>query len=158
MKYLFSIIFICFVANSYSLEIRCQFEEVYQDGSEQQGIMFIKDENLRYQYLDLDLYTIINNSHGLFIVNNLNRLPQILDTNTAIIEFLLEQSKLFPNNVENYTTANLDAKIINSSENIFIKNIIIRSNNLNVNIHFHSCKKKEIDKLIFNHNPLYILK
>ena len=104
------------------------------------------------------LYTIINNSDGLFLVNNLNRLPQPLDINKEIIEFLIEQSQLFPNNVENYSSTKFNAKIIKSKENIFIKNLIIKNKKMNLNIHFIDCKNITIDRLMFNHNPLQKLK
>ena len=74
------------------------FEEVYQDGSFQQGIILLKQDNLRYQYLNSELYTIINNENGLFLVNNKNRLPQVLESNTEIVDFLIDQSLIFPNN------------------------------------------------------------
>ena len=157
MKILFFIIIFFIVKNLYSLELRCNFEEVYQDGSVQEGIFLLQKENLRYQYLDKNLYTIINNSNGLFLVNNKNRLPQPLDTNKEIIEFLIKQSMLFPNNADSYSSPNLNAKIINSKNNIFIKNMIIKNKKVNINIHFFDCKTIDINGLVFNHNPLLII-
>ena len=154
MKTLFSIIIFFVLKNLYSLELRCNFEEVYQDGSVQNGIFLLQNENLRYQYLDENLYTIINNYNGLFLVNNKNRLPQTLDANKQIIEFLIKQSMLFPNNADNYSSEYFNAKIINSKNDIFIKNMIIKSKKVNLNIHFFDCKKKSINRLMFNHNPL----
>ena len=153
MKILFIVIVFIF-KNLYSLELRCNFEEVYQDGSTHKVILFLKKEYLIYQYINKNLYTIINNSDGLFLVNNLNRLPQPLDINKEIIEFLIEQSQLFPNNVENYSSTKFNAKIIKSKENIFIKNLIIKNKKMNLNIHFIDCKNITIDRLMFNHNPL----
>ena len=158
MKILFIVIVFFIFINLYSLELRCNFEEVYQDGSTHQGILLLKKEYLRYQYLNKNLYTIINNSDGLFLVNNLNRLPQPLDINKEIIEFLIDQSQLFPNNVENYSSTKFNAKIIKSKENIFIKNLIIKNKKMNLNIHFINCKNITIDRLMFNHNPLQNLK
>jgi len=154
MKILISLIFLFFANNSFALEIKCSFEEVYQDGSIQQGIILLKEDHLRYQYLNQNLYTIINNSYGLFLVNNKNRLPQDLEFNTEIINFLINQSLIFPNNKNSYSSENFEAKIINSQNRSFIKNIIITGKKINLNIHFYDCNEGPIDKLVFHHNPL----
>ena len=158
MKFFLFIIFLFISQNIYSLELECYFEEVYQDGSSQQGIFLLKGENLRYQYFDKELYTIINNSDGLHLVNNSTRLPQPLQVNYEIIDFLIEQSNLFPNNLENYSSVNFNAEIIKSKNNIFIKNIIIKKENINLNIHFFDCKNKTNNSFMFHHNPMRILK
>lgn len=158
MKIFISSLFLFFANYSFALEVKCSFEEVYQDGSIQQGIILLKEDNLRYQYLNLNLYTIINNSHGLFLVNNKNRLPQDLEFNTEIINFLINQSLIFPNNKDSYSSENFNAKIINSQNRLFIKNIIINSKKINLNIHFYDCNEGPIDKLVFHHNPLKYLR
>jgi len=158
MKFFLFIIFLFISQNIYSLELECYFEEVYQDGSSQQGIFLLKGENLRYQYFDKELYTIINNSDGLHLVNNSTRLPQPLQVNYEIIDFLIEQSNLFPNNLENYSSVNFNAEIIKSKNNIFIKNIIIKKKNINLNIHFFDCKNTTNSSIVFHHNPMRMLK
>ena len=158
MKIFVFLAFLIFSKNLFSLEIKCLFEEVYQDGSFQQGIILLKEDNLRYQYLNSELYTIINNENGLFLVNNKNRLPQVLETNTEIVDFLIDQSLIFPNNKKSYLTNNFKAKIINSKNSLFIKNIIITGKNINLNIHFYECNNEPIDRLVFKHNPLQYLK
>lgn len=158
MKIFAFLVFLFFSKALFALEIKCSFEEVYQDGSIQQGIILLKEDNLRYQYFNQDLYTIINNKNGLFLVNNKSRLPQILEVNTEIVNFLIDQSLIFPNNEENYSSENFKAKIINSQNYHFIKNIIITGKNTNLNIHFFGCINEPIDRLVFHHNPLQHLK
>ncbi|MDC0968559.1 hypothetical protein OAS25_05735 [Alphaproteobacteria bacterium] len=158
MKIFIFLFFLLLWKNLSALEVKCSFEEAYQDGSVQQGIILLKEDYLRYQYLNQDLYTIINNKKGLFLVNNRNRLPQTLDVNTEIIDFLIDQSLIFPNNKDSYSSENFKAKIINSQNHHFIKNIIITGKNTNLNIHFYDCDNEQIDRLVFHHNPLQYLK
>ena len=44
----------------------CNFEEVYGNGDTQQGIFLLKNQNLRYEYYDNDLFTIIKNLMNLY--------------------------------------------------------------------------------------------
>jgi hypothetical protein len=158
MKIFLFLFFFLLLKDLTALETECRFEEVYSNGEIQQGLMMIQKENLRYQYLDPSLYTIINNPEGLFVVSNKSRLPQPLDTNKEIIEFLITQSNLFPKHEESYSSDKFTAKIIKSNNDLFIKNIVILSETVNVNIHFHDCKNKAIDRMLFKHNPLQIIK
>ena len=60
MKYFISIlisILINFSANAFSL--KCYFEEVHQNGDLNQGIFFLKNDELRYEYFDENLFTIL---------------------------------------------------------------------------------------------------
>ena len=51
---------------SFALEVSCNFEEVYGSGDTQQGILLLKDQKLRYQYFDKDLFTIIARDENFF--------------------------------------------------------------------------------------------
>jgi len=46
------IIFIFFKSNVYAEDIKCNFEEIYNDGSIQEGYILLKNDKLRYQYQD----------------------------------------------------------------------------------------------------------
>ena len=50
-----------------ALEIVCNFEEVYQNGDSQSGVMLIKNDKLRYQYDKKELYTLIYNKTNLLV-------------------------------------------------------------------------------------------
>ena len=58
------------VSNLYSLELKCTFEEVYSDGSVQNGFFLIKDKKLRYEYNSDNLFTIFHNNERFFLVKN----------------------------------------------------------------------------------------
>jgi len=58
------------VSNLYSFELKCTFEEVYSDGSVQNGFFLIKDKKLRYEYNSENLFTIFHNNERFFMVKN----------------------------------------------------------------------------------------
>ena len=68
IKYLILIIFS--FKSVFALQIDCKFEEVYHDGSIQNGQVLINENNIRYEYFDDTLYTIVKNPTGLFLVTN----------------------------------------------------------------------------------------
>ena len=41
-----------------SLEFSCDFEEVHANGTVNQGIVLLKQDKLRYEYLNKDLFII----------------------------------------------------------------------------------------------------
>ena len=65
IKFLIFLQFIL-VSNLYSLELKCTFEEVYSDGSVQNGFFLIKDNKLRYEYNSENLFTIFHNNERFF--------------------------------------------------------------------------------------------
>ena len=64
------------VSSSNALEIKCDFEEVYSDGTVQNGFFLIKNKMLRYQYNKNDLFTLFHKDDQFFLVRN-NNLKQI---------------------------------------------------------------------------------
>ena len=155
-KYL--IIFLLYFNSLDAIEVFCHFEEVHQDGSVQQGLFLLKDDFLRYQYLDKNLYTIINNKEDTFVVSNKNRLTaEPLTKKKEIIQFLIDQATLFPKNLDFIENNTFRAQIIKSKEHEFIRKIIIHSDEMNFNIYFNQCEKKNIKRILFKHSPLQIL-
>ena len=53
----------------FALQIDCKFEEVYHDGSIQNGQVLINEKILDMNILTI-LYTIVKNPTGLFLVTN----------------------------------------------------------------------------------------
>jgi len=72
IKFLFFIP-LFFISNLYSLELKCNFEEVYADGSIQNGFFLIQNQKLRYEYSAERLFTIIYNHDQSFLVRNNDR-------------------------------------------------------------------------------------
>ena len=73
-KILFIILFP--INHLFAFEVTCNFEEVYQNNEVQQGVFLIKGKNLRYQYYDQDLFTIIVKNEKYFLINNRNKVVQ----------------------------------------------------------------------------------
>ena len=58
MRYLFIFFFIINFKVTLAKSVKCEFEEVYQDGSIQSGNMLFSDGLLRYEYYDKQLFEV----------------------------------------------------------------------------------------------------
>lgn len=158
MKFFISLlfIFIFFFKNlTHASELICSFEEIYIDGTVQNGIIFLGDKKkLRYEYFDKSLYTIIFNNNKPFIIRNDNRsIYQALQNENEILDELI---KLFNNedlNLETFQNKDVQMKFEKSLEFEFYKRISINSNNINVSIYFYDCARTVFDNRYFNLNP-----
>lgn len=145
------ILFILFPLNfSFALEVKCNFEEVYQNSDIQQGIFFIKDRMLRYQYYDQDLFTIISKNNNFYLINNRSKTVQKINEKTEYLETLIKIISDFPNINDTYKSTNMTIKI-EKSKSQFIKRVSINSEELNLSINIMNCKYKEIKKIYFRH-------
>ena len=145
------ILFIFFPLNfSFALEVKCNFEEVYQNSDIQQGIFFIKDRMLRYQYYDQDLFTIISKNNNFYLINNRSKTVQKINEKTEYLETLIKIISDFPNINDTYKSTNMTIKI-EKSKSQFIKRVSINSEELNLSINIMNCKYKEIKKIYFRH-------
>lgn len=154
MKYFISIlIFICinFSANAFSL--KCHFEEVHQNGDLNHGIFFLKNEELRYEYFDKNLFTILYANKKLFVIeNNKNRKAQLIENQDPIIISLLEIYKDFPD-IQNLYQKNDSKLIIEKNSNNFIKRIGVLNNEMKFSIYFNDCADIELNDGLFDFNP-----
>lgn len=145
------ILFIFFPLNfSFALEVKCNFEEVYQNSDIQQGIFFIKDRMLRYQYYDQDLFTIISKNNNFYLVNNRSKTVQKINEKTEYLETLIKIISDFPNINDTYKSTNMTIKI-EKSKSQFIKRVSINSEELNLSINIMNCSFNEIEKKYFRH-------
>ena len=62
------LIIIFFSLNLKAQSLKCYFEEVYSDGSNQNGYFLIQDSKLRYEYFSEELYTLFYNYDDFFIL------------------------------------------------------------------------------------------
>ena len=152
IKYI--LLFLFFIKNVFALQINCEFEEVYQDGSVQNGIILISEKKLRYEYLDPSLYTIIKNATGLYVVANYQKKQseRIFDPLMNEIFMIYDD---FPNINNIYSSENFEANVYFSKEHIFLSRISILSQRANLSIHFLNCENREISDLYFRVNPLH---
>lgn len=154
-KYL---IFFFFIShNIFSLEIKCQFEEVYQNGDIQQGIILIKDNNIRYQYNAVELYTIIVKGDNFILIDNKYQNLQTLDENIDVFKILVDALKNYPNIENQYKNENVLINIERSSGS-FIKRISLVSPDVNLSLNFLSCVELNINNEYFNYFDFKVFK
>ena len=156
---IFRIALIIFFTNVYqalSLEFACKFEEVYIDGYTQQGLVLIKKDNLRYEYFDKNLFTIIHKNGDTSISKNNNRKEvSSVEEENNLINHIIRITKDHPFFEKDYQINDFKIIVENSSKNEFIKRLAIVSDNLNLSIYFHNCRSLEILDLYFQHNPYF---
>ncbi len=140
--------------NLLASEAFCWFEEVYKDSSTQQGFLLIKNDKLRYEYLNENLYTIILKNNKYFLIpNNQKDSFSILDENTELIDELAKVFLEFPYIDDLYSRGEYTFSIEINSEN-FIKRVAIKSKDLNMSINFFDCEFKVVQDKYFMHFPL----
>ena len=139
------------------VEVKCNFEEVYKNGQMQQGMVILKNNLLRYQYFDKDLFTIFYNGESFYTLENQNlKKFNKINSNTKMLEELISLSQKYPNIKNKYEKKNYVIEIERSLIDKFIKRISIKSNNLNMSIFFNNCKFMPINKRLFEFDPLLV--
>lgn len=151
-------IFLVFYSNFLQgVEVKCNFEEVYKNGQMQQGMVILKNNLLRYQYFDKDLFTIFYNGESFYTLENQNlKKFNKINSNTKMLEELISLSQKYPNIKNKYEKKNYVIEIERSLIDKFIKRISIKSNNLNMSIFFNNCKFMPINKRLFEFDPLLV--
>tara|TARA_B100000886_G_C20215162_1_gene404070 strand:- start:215 stop:688 length:474 start_codon:yes stop_codon:yes gene_type:complete len=145
------ILIIFFPINSlFAYEVTCNFEEVYQNSEIQQGVFLIKDEMMRYQYYNQELFTIIAKNKKYFLVKNDTKIVQKLNEKTDVFDSLREIVLDFPKLKNTYKKNNLVIKIEKNIDQ-FIKRVSINSDEVNLSINVINCRFNEIEKKYFNH-------
>ena len=155
MKFLYIPLFLLIYKISFSLEMSCVFEEVYQNGEVQQGFFLVKDDKFRYEYYSKNLFTIIHNQNLFFLIENRNKSEYFkLTENTQILEAILNVIKDYPNFEKDYYFEDIKIGIETSNKNI-IKRIIILSNENNLSVYINDCDFSPIKNLFFTYSPLF---
>ena len=137
--------------------MKCQFEEVYQNGDIQQGIILIKDNDVRYQYNDVELYTIIVKGENFILIDNKYKNLQTLNQNIDIFKILVDALKNYPNIENQYKNENALVNIERSSSS-FIKRISLISKDVNLSLNFIDCVELNINNEYFNYFDFKIFK
>ena len=103
MRNIFFTTFLLLPFNVLSLEVLCNFEEVYKNSDVQQGFFMIKNDKLRYEYYDKLLYKIIAKNNQIFLIQN-NQINsfRVIDKNTQLITDIMKIISDFPN-TKSYT-------------------------------------------------------
>jgi len=152
--YIFILVFL--FSNVSSLEIKCNFEEVYSDSSIQNGFFLIKDKKLRYEYYSPDLFTLFhNNDQFLFVKNNDRDVINRVSDNTEIIQELMSIASKYPDIEKEYISKNLSVNIEKELDGNFVKRISIISPQTKMSIYLNDCKILTINDRFFSHNPFF---
>ena len=148
MRYLFIFFFIINFKVTVAKSVKCEFEEVYQDGSIQSGDMLFSDGLLRYEYYDNQLFTIIFNN-DYFVIRNDNKNSVSKLNNDLVLNELKSLINNYPNIKMFYSKDNINIKIHESKDNNFLKRISINSPDANLSIYFINCNFEDIPKRYF---------
>ena len=141
-------LFIFIFTKLHALNIKCNFEEVYQDGSIQSGTMLFKEGLWRYQYDKYELFTIIFNKNYFLIRNNNHKIVNKIENN-EILKKISDIIDLYPNIEKTFSENEYSYTIEKSKKIDFIKRISIKSNQANLSIYFNNCSYEEIPKKYF---------
>ena len=134
----------------FAFEVTCNFEEVYSNSEVQQGVFLIKDDMLRYQYYDQDLFTIIAKNNKYFLINNISKTVQRINEKTESLDILMDIISDFPELDSVYERDDLIIKLEKSSDE-FIKRISINSKETDLSINIINCRYDKIEKKYFRH-------
>ncbi len=155
----FFLVLLLMISNSNALEIKCDFEEVYSDGTIQNGFFLIKNKMLRYQYKNNNLFTLFHKKNQFFLVrnNNLDQIQKLTD-NLEVAKELIKISSDYPNIETEYVNNEMVIKLEKQLSNNFYKRISINSTKLKMSIYLNNCKTLKINKRYFNHKPYFEFK
>lgn len=141
-------------SNLFSLGLFCKFEEVYQNGEVQTGHLLIQESDLRYEYFDPNLFTIIYVNRKLILIDNQDKNKfQMIEEENSIVPEIINIYKDFPDTRDNYNLKGYDLSLEKQHSSLFIKRLAIKSENINSSIYFFECKNSIIDKFYFEFNP-----
>ena len=135
--------------------INCYFEEVYQNGQVQEGLILIQNNNIRYEYFDNTLYTLIYKfDQQLYLIDNQNRNNiQAVETNKEFFYNLIKLYDQYPNINDEIRINDFKFSIEKSRKFDFFKRIAVRSNQINLSLYFNNCEEKLLDYKLFNPKP-----
>ena len=155
MKYLYISCLLIIYQISFAFELKCSFEEVYQNGEVQQGFFLIKDDKFRYEYFSDNLYTVIHNQNLFFLIENKDKTKFVkISRNKEILEAIFNIISDYPNFNKDYYFENVKIKLEFNNKN-FIKRIILLSEENNLSVYLNDCKTSQIKNLFFSYSPFF---
>lgn len=156
MKISIFLIFFFYSNIIFAQSIKCNFEEVYKDGSIQKGLFLLKNDKLRYQYSDPNLFTLIFDNKKLYLTKNKDLLNSIEQSdNDNLIKSLMEIYQEYPNIKSKYIFNTYEVNIERNKNNKFIKRLSVKSNKINLSIYLIDCDFKPINDLFFRISPVF---
>lgn len=154
-KFFISLTFIFVFQNSISKELICTFEEVYPTGDIQQGFFLLKEKNIRYEYINPNLYTIFFDNKDLIIVQNKDRnLKNYEYRFHSLFKSIYQLTRNYPNNPTNMIIHGYSINLEKSKSHDFYKRISIKSDEINLSIFLNDCSYKNINDNYFKLSPV----
>lgn len=154
MKYILLIVCFLTAIKTSALELKCNFEEVYKDGSIQLGVLLLKESDMRYQYQDKNLFTIFKKNLDFYYVENRKTEAfKKINDNTAVLKNISEIFEQYPNIEDIYYQEDLKFLIEKSEESKFLKRISVQSPKVNLSIYFRDCEETIIKEQYLSFFP-----
>lgn len=139
-----------------ALEFSCDFEEVHSNGTVNQGLVLLKKDKLRYEYLDNDLFIIFVDGAEIYIFDKIKQKTKNIKQNLEAIEIIMKLANQYPDIKKSYSEKGVKIKIENNHNNKFIKRISIDSKRAKLSLYFKNCiLDKPINNIFFKFDPVF---
>ena len=139
-----------------ALEFSCDFEEVHSNGTVNQGLVLLKKDKLRYEYLDNDLFIIFVDEAKIYIFDKKNQKTKNIKKNLEAIEIIMKLAAQYPDIKKNYDEKGVKIKIEDNQANKFIKRISIDSKRAKLSLYLKNCVlDKPINNIFFKFDPVF---
>ena len=151
---LITFFFMSFSLNS--LEFSCDFEEVHANGTVNQGIVLLKEDKLRYEYLNKDLFIIFVDGKETYLFDKKKQKVKNIKQNLDAIQIIMKLADKFPNIENDFEENDIKIKIELNKNNNFIKRISIDSKRARLSLYLNNCLlDKPINNIFFKFNPVF---
>ena len=139
-----------------SLEFSCEFEEVHSNGTVNQGIVLLKKDKLRYEYIDNGLFIIFVDGQETYLFDKKTERIKNIKQNLDAIQIIMKLADKFPNIENNFEENGVKIKIELNKNNDFIKRISIDSKRARLSLYFNNCLlDKPVNNIFFKINPVF---
>jgi outer membrane lipoprotein-sorting protein len=152
--FLITFFFTSFSLNS--LEFSCDFEEVHANGTVNQGVVLLKEDKLRYEYLNKDLFIIFVDGKETYLFDKKKQKVKNINKNLDAIQIIMKLADKFPNIENDFEENNVKIKIEFNKNINFIKRISIDSKRAKLSLYLKNCLlDKPINNIFFKFNPVF---
>jgi hypothetical protein len=139
-----------------SLELSCDFEEVHSNGTINQGIVLLKNDKLRYEYLQKNLFIIFVDGKDTYLFDKKTQRVKNINQNLDAIQIIMKLADNFPNIENNYEENGVNIKIEFNESNKFIKRISIDSRRARLSLYLKNCLlDKPVNNVFFKFDPVF---
>jgi hypothetical protein len=143
------------VYHLHALEFSCDFEEVHANGTVNQGIVLLKKEKLRYEYLEKDLFIIFVDGQETHLFDKKTKRIKNVKQNLDAIQIIMNLANKFPNIKKNFEDRGVKIGI-EFNKNKFIKRISIDSKRAKLSLYLKNCLlDKPINNIFFKFDPVF---